>query len=357
MSRADTLVILSPGFPANEVDSACVPPQQVFVKNLKQNFPQLTIIVLAFQYPFLAAEYEWNGVTVISFWGKSRGNVFRFFNWIKVWLKLRKLNRQHNIIGLLSFWMGECALIGHKFAKKNKLKHYCWILGQDARPGNNYYKYIKPQEGELIALSDFIADEFCKNYRVTPAQVIPTGIDPAIFGKQAANRDIDIFGAGSLIPLKQYHLFVNIVSVLRYMFPNIKAVICGNGPEMETLKTMIDNLDLGNNITLMGELPHTDVLKLMRRTKVFVHTSAYEGFGVVCLEALYAGAQVVSFMRPMNAAIKNWHFAYMQDDMVEIIKGILENPELDHSSVAPYLVKDSNVAMMELFGYNEAAIS
>ena len=125
----------------------------------------------------------------------------------------------------------------------------------------------------------------------------------------------------------------------------------------DSLKTMIDNLDLGNNITLMGELPHTDVLKLMRRTKVFVHTSAYEGFGVVCLEALYAGAQVVSFVRPMNAAIKNWHFAYIQDDMVEIIKGILEDPELDHSSVAPYLVKDSNVAMMELFGYNEAAIS
>jgi hypothetical protein len=59
----------------------------------------------------------------------------------------------------------------------------------------------------------------------------------------------------------------------------------------------------------------------------------------------------------MNTAIKNWHFAYMQDDMVEIIKGLLEDAGLNYNSVAPYLVRDSNIAMMKIFNYNEAAIS
>jgi len=353
MSKADTLVILSPGFAANEADSTSVPPQQVFVRNLKQNFPQLNVIVLAFQYPYSASEYQWSGVTVISFGGRNRGNIFRIFNWIRVWRKLRQLKRQYNIIGLLSFWMGECALIGSRFAKKNKLKHYIWILGQDAKPWNKYFEYIEPKADEVIALSDFIADEFDRNYHVKPAHVITTGIDPSMFGTHRSERDIDILGAGSLIPLKQYYLLVNIVSILRYTFPNIKAVICGKGPEMEPLKIMIKNLDLENNVTLVDELPHTEVFKLMQRTKVFVHPSAYEGFGVVCLEALYAGAQVVSFVRPMNAAIKNWHFAYMQDDMVEIIKDLLEDPEPDSNAVAPYLVKDSNNAMMKLFGYSQ----
>jgi glycosyltransferase involved in cell wall biosynthesis len=357
MSKTDTLVILSPGFPANEADSTCVPAQQVFVKNLKQNFPQLNIIVLAFQYPYYPSEYQWNGITVISFGGRNMGSIFRVFNWMRVWHKLRQLNRQYQIIGLLSFWLGECALIGNKFAKKNKLKHYCWLLGQDAKPGNKYFKYIRPQAGELIALSDFIAAEFDKNYAITPGQVITPGIDPAMFDIQHKERYIDILGAGSLIPLKQYHLLVNIVGILRYTFPGITATICGNGPEMEYLKTMIKNLDLENNVTLMGELPHDEVLKLMQRTRVFVHTSAYEGFGVVCLEALHAGAQVVSFVRPMNTAVKNWHFAYMQDDMVEIIKGLLEDSAPDHNSVTPYLVKDSNIATMKLFGYSEPAIS
>src|SRR6201996_5324552 len=107
MSKTDTLVILSPGFPENEADSTCVPAQQVFVKNLKQNFPKLHIIVLAFEYPFAAAEYQWHDVTVLSFGGKNKGGIFRLFNWLRIWLRLRKLNKQYHIIGLLSFWMGD----------------------------------------------------------------------------------------------------------------------------------------------------------------------------------------------------------------------------------------------------------
>jgi len=353
MIRPNTLVILSPGFPENEADSTCVPAQQVFVRNLKKNFPGLNIIVLAFQYPFISSEYQWNGVKVIAFGGKNRGGIFRVFNWIQVWFTLKKLNRQYQLIGLLSFWMGECTLVASRFAKRHKLKYYSWVLGQDAKQWNKYFGYIKPKPESLIALSDFIASEFKRNYDIEPAHVIPVGIDLSMFSRVEQERDIDILGTGSLIPLKQYFLLVNIVSVLRESMPNVKTVICGNGPEMDSLKTMVANLDLENNVFLMGELPHGDVLKLMERTKVFVHTSAYEGFGVVCLEALYAGAQVVSFVKPMQAEIKNWHYAYMQDDMLKIVKGLLESPAIDHSSVAPYVVKDSNDAIMKLFDYSE----
>jgi hypothetical protein len=34
-----------------------------------------------------------------------------------------------------------------------------------------------------------------------------------------------------------------------------------------------------------------------------------KGFGYVNLEALYAGASVVSFVRPMDEPIPNWHIA------------------------------------------------
>src|SRR5579872_3605943 len=224
-SQPKALVILSPGFPKDAADSTCVPAQQVFVKNLKKNFPHLAIIVLTFQYPYYTSEYLWDNVTVTSFGGKNKSGVSRFLIWIRAWIKLRQLFRQYQVIGLLSFWLGECALIGSRFAKRNKLKHYCWILGQDAKPGNKYYHYVKPKADELIALSDFIADEFDRNYQVKPAHIITTGIDPSMFGVTDRERDIDILGAGSLIPLKQYHLLVNIVSILRYTFPNIKAVI------------------------------------------------------------------------------------------------------------------------------------
>lgn len=356
MTKQDTLVILSPGFPENEADTTCIPAQQVFVRNLKKNFPALNIVVLAFQYPFTSSRYRWWGVTVFSFGGKNRGGVFRLLVWIRVWLKLRKLKRKHRLVGLLSFWMGECTLVASRFARWHKVKHFSWVLGQDAKLWNKYFDRIKPRAGSLIALSDFIAAEFNRNYDIRPAHAIPVGIDPAMFNLPATERDIDVLGAGSLIPLKQYFLLVNIVGVLRETRPGIKAIICGDGPEMESLRTMVRNLGLESNITLMGELEHKDVLDMMGRAKIFVHTSAYEGFGVVCLEALYAGAQVVSFVKPMDAEIRNWHFAHMQDDMLKIVKGLLDDPGIDHTPVIPYLADDSSKAIMDLFGYNEATI-
>lgn len=357
MNKADTLIILSPGFPKNEADTTCVPPQQVFVKNLKKTFPGLEIIVLAFEYPFKAAEYQWNGVQVFAFGGNNKGGIKRVLNWRKIRAKLRRLNDERNVVGILSFWLGDCALIGSRFAKRKNLRHFCWILGQDAKKGNRYVKLIRPQASSLVALSDFIAEHFGKNYGIVPQYIIPPGIDPVMFGKQSAERDIDILGAGSLIPLKQFYMIVELVNSLKGQFPTIKATICGGGPEMQRLKAMISDLSLEEYITLPGELPHVEVLKLMQCSKIFVHPSAYEGFGAVCLEALYAGAQVVSLVKPMKEEIKNWHIARSQSDMVEVVAKLLKGPIDGNNPVAPYLIKDSTEAMMGLFGYKEPAIS
>jgi glycosyltransferase involved in cell wall biosynthesis len=344
-----TLVILTPGFPKDEADTACIPPQQVFVRNLKQNYPNLNVIVLAFEYPFFSSRYQWNGVTVISFGGQSRGRLVRLSNWVRAWLILKRLNKEYQIVGLLSFWISDCAFVANAFAKKNNLKHFCWILGQDAKPGNKYFGRIKPDGNLLIALSDFISKQTRKNYSVKPARVIPVGIDPALFDSQVTQRDIDVLAAGSLIPLKQFSILINIVSILNIYFPGIKVVICGDGPEHESLNAMVKEHRLENNVQFTGELPHQSVLELMQRTKIFVHPSAYEGFGVVCLEALHAGAQVVSFVRPMDTQIKNWHFTNTQDGMLNVIKELLDDPATRYNPVTPYLISDTCKAIMELF--------
>ena len=348
-NKQQTLVILTPGFPANEADSTCIPPQQIFVKALNEIEPELNIIVLTFIYPFFSAEYDWNGVKVISFGGKDKGSVYRKLTGIKVWLVLKKLNKQHQIIGLLSFWMGKCAYIGNAFAKKYKLPHYCWVLGQDAKAGNKYVTKIKPAATALIALSDFIAREFNKNHGVLPGHIIPVGIDTTLFKTDQVERDVDLLGAGSLISLKQYDIFLEMVSLLKTILPDVKAVICGGGPEKERLLAQIDVMGLTANVTLTGVLPHAEVLAMMQRSKIFLHTSEYEGFGAVCLEALYAGVQVVSFVRPMEAEIKNWHIATGKENMLNILKAILNNREINHEPVLPYTIQANAEAMMGLF--------
>ncbi|WP_184549171.1 glycosyltransferase family 4 protein [Mucilaginibacter sp. FT3.2] len=351
MTKPKALVILTPGFPADGNDTTCIPAMQVFVRALKQSNPQLHIIVVSFQYPFTASRYYWYGVEVIALAGKGKGQLFRLITWQRVWQTLKKLHQKYELAGLLSFWIGECAYIGNRFAKKYSLPHHIWMLGQDAKAGNEYVNRIKPKKESLIAISDFLANEFRINYGILPAHVIPSGIDVTLFNEGNADRDIDILGAGSLIPLKQYHLFVNIVKSLITKFPDVKAVICGKGPEMDNLKIQIAKLKLENNILLRGELPHPEVLALMQRSKVFLHTSLYEGYSTVLSEALYAGCHAVSLVKGMNNRPAQHHVPDNAEHLPDIIKELLKNKKLVHEPVLVYPVESIAAKVAALFGH------
>src|SRR5471030_1545875 len=209
MNRPDkTLLILSPGFAANEADSTCLPAQQQLILALNKNNPSVKILILAFQYPYSNKPYQWHGNTVIPFGGENRQRLYRLLTWFRVWKKLRELKKQYTIKGIFCFWYGECAMIGKLFAKRNRLTFFTWILGQDARAGNRYAKLFPPKPDELVAISDFVANEFETNYRVRPAHIISNGVTPSLFPQATEVRDIDIIGVGSLIALKQYDIFV-----------------------------------------------------------------------------------------------------------------------------------------------------
>ena len=348
-SENNTLVILTPGFPKSEADTTCLPMQQSFVRCLKEEYPQLNIIVLSFQYPYHKKTYKWFGITVTGFDGKNKGGLPRLLLRRKLMTRLNEINSKNRIIGILSFWVGECAWVGKNFANKHNIKQYCWILGQDARKENKYPKRIHAKENELIALSDFVQEEFEKNHGIRPQHVIPAAIDIRQFSNMQEERDIDILAAGSLIPLKQYDVFVEIIAEIKKKLPGIKAALIGNGPEKEKLQGLIARSGLQSNIILTGELPHPEVLQQMQRAKVFLHPSSYEGFSGVCLEALAVGAHVISFCRAMKQDIEHWHIVQSKEEMKEKALELLQTKDTVYKSVTPFKMDDTVKKMMELF--------
>jgi glycosyltransferase involved in cell wall biosynthesis len=353
----DTLILVTPGFPKDEDDSTCIPERQIFVRVLKETYPLLNIVVVAFQYPLQPREYNWNSVKVIALGGKNKGGINRRMTWIGAWQKLKKLHTENRVIGLISFWLDECAFIADKFSKKNHIKHYSWLLGQDARPGNQYVKRMTPKAGELIALSDALVHEFKTNYGITPKHVIPGAVDPALFKHQHLERDIDVLGVGSLIPLKQYHLFIEAITFLKDHQPNIKAVICGNGPEMKKLKELAKNHKLEQHLIFKGELTHPEILTYMQRSKILLHPSCYEGFSTVLSEALYAGAHVVSFFKPMKTQFLHHHIVVDQEEMNHKVLALLNDNGLDHEPVLVNTMTQMARSVMQLFPQHDAAIS
>ena len=348
-SKSKRLVILTPAFPANESEENWVHSLQLFLHSVKRSFPEIEIIVLSFIYPHKVSNYQWNGTKVFSFDGMSFRKYRRPLLWAKSWKKLSEINKQKKITTILSIWCGECALIGKYFGKRNSIKHFTWICGQDAREKNKLVKYIRPLPTELIAKSDFLVDEFYRNHHIRPAYLIPNGIDTSLFGPPA-ERDIDILGAGSLSFLKQYNILVEVIAGLKADIPEIRAVLCGDGEHENGIKKMREDLSLQENLALTGMLTPAETIKRMQRAKIFLHPSSYEGFSMACYEALYAGAHVISFVKTMHHEIKNWHVVASKEEMQQKALELLKDPQLDHEEVFTYSMDDSAASMMELFG-------
>ena len=344
-----SLVILTPGFPEDELDTSCLPFLQALIRTLNKDFSCIKIIVVTFQYPYTSAEYIWNGNTIFSFGGRNKGKLSRRFLWFRVWRKLKRLKKESNVIGLFSLWLGECAFIGHRFGKRFRIPHYSWIAGQDAKEGNKFVAKIKPSSNELIAISDFIADEFFKNYLIRPAHIIPNGIEQELFEKGSSQRTIDVLGAGSLIPLKQYDILVDCIFRLKEYFPHICSIIAGKGEQGSVLQKKVREYGLSNNVFLNGEMTHQNLLLLMQQSKIFLHSSSYEGFSMVCLEALYAGCHVISFCKPMNVDFDHWHIVKTEEEMIEKAHQILSCPDLEYKSVMPYAINETAKSVMNLF--------
>lgn len=344
-----TLIILTPGFPGSEADSTCLPMQQQFVRALKEMHPGLDIVVLTFQYPYHQQEYKWFGTKVIPFGGRNKGGLKKLMLRSKINSTLKKLYSEVKIEGLFSFWYNECAFIGKKFADKYDTKHYCWLLGQDARKENKYPRVLPPRSNELIALSDFIQNEFEKNHGIKPQFVVPPGIDETLFERMAGKKDIDVLGVGSLIPLKQYDIFLEVIAEIKKQSPGIKAFLVGKGPEKRKLESVIDKFELKDNVTMAGELPYQDVLQLMGRAKVFLHPSSYEGFSGACLEALSAANHIVSFCKPMNKDLPHWHIVKNKEEMVSETLRILTDPIARYVSLNPFTIRNCVQRVMDLF--------
>ena len=154
---------------------------------------------------------------------------------------------------------------------------------------------------------------------------------------------------GSLIPLKQYQIFIEIIAELQKKLPLLKAVLIGKGTEKEKLSVLISKNGLEKNVVLIGELPYPDTLHWMRRAKVFLHPSSYEGFSGVCLEALYAAAHVISFCKPMKQDIAQWHIVQSREEMLKKTISILGNPAVGYNSVTFRTMNNVAKKMMDLF--------
>lgn len=313
-------MFLTPGFAKSENDSTTIPALQVFLKSIRKALPNATLTLLTFQFPFTKKKYHWNGIQVIPLNGQNK-RLKKLWTWKKAAKTLKKLHKKQKIATVHSFWIGECSRIGQQFASKYNVNHIVTVMGQDASVKNSFAKDLIGTNAKIVTLCKNHQTALTKTYNI-PSSIIPWHLDVANF-PQLQENTIDILGVGSLNTIKNYPDFIDIIANIAKTHNNLNVVIIGDGILRNSIETKIKNLHLENTITLLGELPRTEVFQKMAQSKILLHTSIYESFGFVFLEALYAGAHIVSYNVGLAKPASHWHVGYDIHQLTDACKSIL----------------------------------
>lgn len=342
------IVIITPGFPADENDFLTIPPLQEFLKSFKSSFPLSKLTVLAFQYPYQIKKYNWNGITVISFAGKNK-SVTKPMLWRRIIKEAKIINEEEAFTVIHSLWLGECAMIGNILSKKFNCPHVCTLMGQDVKHSNKYLRLLKNKKIKIVALSKNQSDQYFNLTNKNADEIIHWGIYDIPVNN--CERDVDLLAVGSLIPLKNYSLFIKLVEKITQNNPGIKCILAGTGPEELSLKQLVKEKGLEKNINFKGILNRSEIFKLMQRSKIFIHPSKFEGSGYVFAEALANGLNIVSFNVGYAQPHPKWFIAGDEEDFTNIAINLFES-KLDFNAVNPFPLAETVNRYASLYEIN-----
>lgn len=323
MKSGKTIVLLTPGFAKDEADTSCIPLLQAFVLALKRECSDWKIYIIAFQYPPVEKEYFWNGIHIFSIGGND-SKLSRLSVWRKVWKRLKQIHQNEKIDCLHSFWLSETTLLAQRFANRFSIPLIATALGQDVKSSNRYLHFLDFNKITTVTISEW-QQKFLSERNIH-SQCIPFGVNPGSFSQGNHKRTIDILGAGSLSKLKNYELFISVIADSKKLFPEINAVLAGNGPERKRLEELRKSLGLENNLLFSGQIKREEVLNYMEQSKIFLHTSSFEGEGFVLLEALASGCRVISSGVGIAPQIEEITVCKNQDELVNEISATLMIP-------------------------------
>jgi len=119
-------------------------------------------------------------------------------------------------------------------------------------------------------------------------------------GPKADMAATTVFTAGRYRDQKGFDLLIHAYAAVAARHPEWRLRIRGTGHRRKRLEALIDELELGEVVTLEG--PAQDIGADMAEASVFVLSSRFEGFPLTLLEALSKGMAVISFDCPTGPA-------------------------------------------------------
>lgn len=150
-----------------------------------------------------------------------------------------------------------------------------------------------------IAVSNNVAASIKRVYKMKQVPVIHNGITVSRYQAGVPrktgpnNKEVCLIHVARFSPEKNHALFIKALKkVVEMRSGRIKALLVGSGPELQSIRFMVQEYCLEKVVEFMGE--RQDVSDLLGYVDCLVLTSNLEGLPLVVLEAMAAGKPVIA---------------------------------------------------------------
>jgi colanic acid/amylovoran biosynthesis glycosyltransferase len=292
-----------------------LPASETFIKAQAENLKKFTPYYIGTKRILNGLELPSSQVIVSSKSTENRNTINEiFFKKIGInfylYNQIKKLQPK-----LIHAHFGPDGVLALPYAKKLNIPLIVTFHGYDSttkdefllKQSFNVRNYVKKRDklikgGSLfIAVSNFIKTKLIE--KGFPEEKIIThyiGVDVnhLVFDPSVKRENIVLF-VGRLVENKGCKYLLQAMKRVQEKLPDVQLVIIGEGPEKEKLQKLAATTL--QHVQFLGRQPYEEVIKWMRKAKVFsvpsleVESGASEGLGMVFLEANALGLPVVSF--------------------------------------------------------------
>jgi len=251
--------------------------------------------------------YPYKGKLISLHLPLSTKPMLKLFNFLKGYFRFRKIilkerpdyvvsfGSLQNMINILSF-------------KKSIIRVDNPISISHERIAEKMYPFLVElffnRAHKIIVVSKGLQEELVEKFHIKKEKivVIHNSIDTMAI-KQLTEEDLEphhreifrhpvIINIGSLIGQKGHIHLIRAFKKAKETITDTKLVILGEGILDSYLSQEVKKLDLENEVYFLGW--QKNPFKFLARSKVFVLSSMYEGFGIVLLEAMACSVPVIS---------------------------------------------------------------
>ncbi len=247
--------------------------------------------------------------------------------------------------------------------------------GRNSGIHDDTQKYINDTEWmltyestEVIVNSNYMKREMQRLFGLPfeKISVIPNGINMNMYSgidkdydfrrKFASDNEKIVMCAGRLVYEKGFQHLISAAPKILSGYNDTKFIISGKGGMLNELKAQADYLGISNKIYFTGQLSYKELCKMYKIADVAVFPSTYEPFGMVAIEAMFAGVPtVVSDVGGLNEIVEHGvdgmkSYAGNPNSIADSVLALLYDHQL-----ADNVSKNARIKVKNLYNWNKIA--